>query len=157
MYVLVCVRVGMWCVYVYGCMFMWAHVFMVAWNSVEDSLVRFELVTGDPDPIRIRVHWGPDTLAIRRPTHRMIQRFVAVRAVKTKWRFGFKFHVSICSYLFSYLPLSVSIYILLVSFHVTVWFILPVWLPVSLHEASVSVHLNYFVDLNDYQCHFMCW
>jgi len=68
--------------------------------AISNSFVQFEPVTGDPDPIRIRIHCGPDILAIRRPTHEMIRRSVLVRAVKTKLRFGSKialFYVSVCS------------------------------------------------------------
>ena len=73
------------------------------------------LVTEDPDPIWNRVHCGADTQAIWIPTHGIIWRFVSVRTVKTRWRFGSEtvsFHVSICSCVFSYLPLSVgSLYV----------------------------------------------
>jgi len=43
--------------------------------------------------------YGPDTLAIRGPTHGMIQRFVPVHAVKIRRRFSLKtalFYVSVC-------------------------------------------------------------
>ena len=57
-------------------------------------------------------HYGPDTQAIRRPTHGMISRFVPVRAVKTRRRFESKiasFHVSACSYVFLYLLLPIDV------------------------------------------------
>ena len=75
----------------------------VACYSVADSLVRFEPITEDPDPlqeIQICARYGPDTMAIRKPTYGMIQRFVPVRALKTRWRFRSKiasFHVSVYS------------------------------------------------------------
>ena len=77
-----------------------------------------------PGPItetRTFVCWGPDTLTIRRPTHEMIRRFVLVRAVKTRWRFGSKtvsFHVSACYYVISLFTVVSSVYMLLLSFHV---------------------------------------
>jgi len=58
----------------------------------------------DSNSVYIGARYGPDTLAIRRPTHGMIRRFVPVRAVKTRRRFGFKtvsFHVIIYSYIIS--------------------------------------------------------
>jgi len=48
-----------------GCMheYVYVHVYvlvyyvcLVPWYSVEDLFVWFEQATGDPDPIRIRVH-----------------------------------------------------------------------------------------------------
>jgi len=53
---------------------------------------------------------------------------------------------------FSYLPLSIAICVLLVSFHVTIWYIKPVCLLIFLHETSLSAHSIYLVDL----CYFMC-
>jgi len=53
-----------------------------------------------PNPIRICIRCGADTLVIRRPTHKMIQRSEPVHAVKTRRRFGPKivsFYVNICS------------------------------------------------------------
>ena len=72
--------------------------------NVADSFVWSELVTEDLDQIRIHVRYGPDALAIQRPTHEMIQRFIPVCAVKTRRWFGSKitsFHVSVCYYLIS--------------------------------------------------------
>ena len=54
-----------------------------------------------------------------------------------------------------YLLLLVCVYMLLLSFHMNDWYILPVWLPVSLHEISVSINFNYVFDLSAYQYHFM--
>ena len=116
--------------------------------------------TGDPNMIQTCARCGPDTQAIRRPTHGMIRRSVSVRAVKTRRRFGSEtasFHVSVRSFAFPYLPLSVCVYMLHLSFHVTFCYILPVWLLVPLHEISMIVHFNYIVDRSLYQCHFMCW
>ena len=134
--------------YVFRCMLQW-----------------FRTRSCDLDPLReIRscTRYGSDTQAIRKPTNGMIWRFVPVRAVETRRRFGSKiasFHVSVSSCLFSYLPLSVGIYILLVSFQVTVWLILLVWLPIFFHEISVSAHpillfiwafINIIVCVEDY-------
>ena len=46
---------------------------------------------------------------------------------------------------------------LLVLFHVNDLYILQVWLCLSFHEISVSVHFNYVVDLSVYLRHFICW
>ena len=63
------------CMSVYKCvnnhvyMFVWCiRVCTVACYSVTDSLVWFESITGDPDPIWICARCGPDTLALRKPT-----------------------------------------------------------------------------------------
>ena len=98
-------------------------MFMVAWYSVADSLVQFESVTGDPDLIRIHIHCGLDTLAIRSPIHEMIRRFVPVRAVKTRRYFGSEtasFHVSVLYFLIEYFSIisrecSLFIYLLSIS------------------------------------------
>jgi len=95
-----------------------------------------------------------------RPIHGMIRRSVSVRAVKTRRRFGSEtasFHVSVRSCAFPYLPLSVGIYILHLSFHVTFYYILPVWLLIPLHETSMIVHFIYLVNRSLYQRHFMYW
>jgi len=83
-------------------------------------------VAGDPDPIRVRARCGPDAQPIRRPIHGMIRRSVPVRAVKTRWRFGSEtapFHVSVRSCVFTVVCM---LYMLLLSFHVTFCYILPV-------------------------------
>jgi len=106
----------------------------VACCSDADSFMRPEPVTVDPDPIWNRDCYGHDSQAIRRPIHRMICRSVPVRAVKTRRRFGFKtvsFHVSVCSCIIFLIYCCLYYYILSVSFHVTVWDILPVLLPVT--------------------------
>jgi len=113
-----------------------------------------------PGPDLNSCRCGPDTMVIRRPIHEMIRRSVPVRAVKTRWRFGSKtasFHVSVRSCAFSYLPLSVCIYMLHLSFHVTFCDNLLVWLLVSLHEISMIVHFIYIVDRSLHQCYFMYW
>jgi len=136
-----------------GCICMivrvWVHMFkcMLQW---------FRTRSCDPDPLReiqSCTSYGFDTQTIQKLTHGMIQRFIKVRVMENRRWFGSKtasFHVSICSCLFSYLPLSVGIYILLVSFHVTFCYILLVWLHGSLHETSMIVHLMYLVDMNTY-------
>ena len=91
---------------------------------------------GRPGPDSDSCRCGSDTQAIRRPIHGMIRRLVPVHAVKTRRRFGSEtasFHVSVRSCAFPYLPLSVCIYMLLLSFHVTFCYILPVLSLVSLH------------------------
>ena len=101
----------------------------VAYYIISDLFGKIRTVVGDPDSIRIRARYGSDTQAIRRPIHVMIRRSVTVRAVKTRWRFGSEtasFHVSVRSCAFPYLPLSVCIYMLHLSFHVTFYYILSV-------------------------------
>ena len=89
------IRVCMWCVHVYGCMFVWVHTFGCV-------VQRYGPVWWDLDTLReiqICARYRLDTLAIRRPIYGMIRRSVPVRAVKIRWRFGSKiasFHVSVC-------------------------------------------------------------
>jgi len=87
---------------------------LIVCSAITDSFVRSKLGNRRPEPDSNLCHYGFDTLAIRRSTHGMIRRFVAVHAVKSKWRFGSKaasFHVSVYSYVFSYvlLPVGVSV------------------------------------------------
>ena len=137
------------CVHVCKCI----YVYMFVFGCV---VQRYGTVWWDQDPLReIQIYtlYGSDTLAIRRPTHEMIQRFVSVRTVKTKWWLSSKtvsFHVSVYSCIIFLFIVVSSIYLLLVSFHVTIYFILLVWLPVSLHEASMSVHFDYIAYLSVY-------
>jgi len=66
----------------------------------------------------------------------MIQGLVPVRAVKTRRQFRPKtvsFHISVCFCIISLFIVVSSICMLLVSFHVTIWIILPVCLCVLLH------------------------
>ena len=86
------------------------------------------------DPYQF-VQWKPEGDSDPKPCHFM-------------WVFAF---IS-----FFYLLLSICICVLLLSFHVTIWCILSVWLLVSLHETSMIVHLIYIVDLSNYQRHYMC-
>ena len=146
-HVYLCARVGMW-------MCVWFHVF--------GCVTAFQTRSCDPNSVMGDSNlccYGPDTLAIRRTTHGMSgdsYQFVQWRPdgdldPKLRhfmWVFAFV--------LFPYLPLSIGNCVLLVSFHVIVWFILPVWLCVSLHEVSVSVHFNYIAYQSAYQHHFMC-
>jgi len=46
---------------------------------------------------------------------------------------------------------------LLLSFHVTFYYILSICLLVPHHETSMLVHFIYVVDMRLYQRHFMCW
>jgi len=100
MYTFVCV-----CVYMGVCtrvsLCMCVYVCIVACCS------DFELVRAIRtwwQEIQIGVHCELDTLAIWRPTHEMIQRFIPICAVKTRQRFASKitsFYVSVCSYVIS--------------------------------------------------------
>ena len=102
MYWAMCVRVytgARVCLYSCEYMCVWLHVAAIRTRSWDPNPV-----TEDPESIRICVRYEPNTLAIRRLTHEMIQIFVPVRAVKTRWRFEFKiasFHVSVSSHVIS--------------------------------------------------------
>ena len=135
------------CTYV----FVYHRVCLVTWYSISDSLVRSEHDNGRfgvllvMDPIHWRfedwpmrwsgfVQWRPDRDSDPKPCRFM-------------WMFAYV--------LFPYLPLSVCVYILMLSFHVTFRYILPVLLPVSLHETSENIYHIYLVDMNTYWRHFM--
>ena len=97
-YICICVLCMYVIICVYGRVFMCTSVYvcMAACCSDSDPIVRPNLVTGDSDYARCAL----DKLAIWRPTHEMIWWSVSVRAVKTRWRFGYKiasFHVSVCT------------------------------------------------------------
>ena len=151
--VCLCMCVCEWvCRYEYMCIYRWVCV------SVETPRLVYVIQTWWRE-IRICARYGPDTLVIRRPIHKMIRRSASVRAVKTRRRFGAKtasFHVSVCSCIILLFIIFNSIYMLLVSFPMTIWFILSVWLCVSFHEISMSLHFNYVIDMSVYRCHFMC-
>ena len=117
MYVGVCVYLYMYvCGYsVCVCMHVWVlSMYLYLFVCVGCVLQHFGFIqwdpnpaSGDPDPIQIRARCGPDTMAIRRPTHGMIRRSVPVRAVKIRRRFGSEtasFQVSVCFYLNSLFP-----------------------------------------------------
>jgi len=83
----------------------------------------------------------------------MIRRSVLVCAVKTRRRFSSEtasFYVSVCSYVIFFFTIIVfySYY-----FHVNLYYILPVWLIVSLHETLLIVHLIWVVDISLYLYH----
>jgi len=149
-----CARVGV--AYIYAYMYVFGYVlqcFGFVWWDLNPAI-------GDPNLIRICARYRPDTMVIQRSTHGMIRRSVPVRAVKTKRWFSSEttsFHVSVHTCVFPYLPLSVCVYMLHLSFHVTFYYILPVWLLLPLHETFMIVHFNYIVDMSLYQYHFMCW
>ena len=132
---------------------------LVACHSDADSFVQS---TGNrrPGPDPDLCSQSVDTLGDSKTDYEMIWRFVPIRAVKTRRWFGSKiaFHFKwvFAFVLFSYLSLSIAISVLLVSFHVTIWYIIPAWLCVSLHETSLSAHLIYLVDMSDYLRYFMC-
>ena len=88
-------------------------------------LQRLQTHSYDPNSamgVHICARYGPDTLAIRRPTQEMIQRSIPVNAVETR-QFRPKiasFHVSVCScIIFLFTVVSWRLYVL-VSFHVTI-------------------------------------
>ena len=154
------------CVLVHVCVCRWVYVYsvyiciyisscvLVAWYSVSDSFGeiqtcyrRFGLMfvmnpihwwfkdwsMGWSVDQHLFVQWRPDGDSVPKSRHFM-------------WMF-----------ILVYLPLSVCIYMLLLSFHVTFYYILPVWLLISLLETSVIVRLIYIVDMSLYSHHFMCY
>jgi len=122
-------------------------------------LVRSELVTGDSDPIRLRVCYGPDSQAVRRPTYEMICRSVSVHAVKTRHRIGPKtasFHVSVCSHIFFLFTVASSVHgsIRIISCDYMTYF--NSMISRTIHMISVTVHLMYFIDMSIYWRYFIC-
>jgi len=104
-YVHVCLSVYMhvhtvcMCLYINMCIWLRVAAAMDPFGEIQTHSWDPNQVTGDPDPIWIRIRCGSDTLAIRKPTNGIIWRFIPVRAVETRWRFGSKiasFHVSFC-------------------------------------------------------------
>ena len=139
------------CVRVYLCL----RVCVFAWYNDTDPLVWSEPIARDSDLYPLWIRYIGDW----KLTHRIIPRFVPVRSVKTRRHFGSKiasFHVRVCFCIISLFTVVSSIYMLFISFHVTICFILPIWLPVSLHEVLVSVQFDYITYLSAYQYHFMC-
>jgi len=103
------------CVYLFLCVD--THVFMGVLVVLGTGVV----LAGDPNPIRICAHYGLDTLAIRRLIHWMIWRSLLVCTVKTRKRFRSKtVSFSIYSRIISLFIIISSIYMLLVSFYVTI-------------------------------------
>ena len=101
----------------------------VAYYSISDPFgeIRTSCKRSGPDSDRARC--GPDTMVIQRPIYGMSRRSVLVHAVKTRRRFGSEtasFYVSVRSCAFPYIPLSVCVYMLHLSFHVSFCYILPV-------------------------------
>ena len=108
------------CIIVHVCVGVYTYVSVCTCGYVRVHLCLYVCSVvwySDPDPLReiqSCAHYGPDTQAVRRPTHGTIWRPVLVRTVKTIRRFGFKivsFYVSVCSYVFSYLLLLVDVYV----------------------------------------------
>jgi len=76
--------------------------------------------------LQIGVRYGPNTMAIRRQIHEMIRRLVPVHAMNTRRRFGSKtasFHVSVSSCIIYLFIVVCIVYMLFISFHVTVGYI----------------------------------
>ena len=121
------------CVYSYICMYVWVYVYVLYYVSVcvyvyvcvcisscvYDCVLQWSRsIWWDLNPLQeiwICTHYGPDTLAIRTPIHGMIQRSVAVRAVKIRWQFESKitsFHVSVYSIIISlFIVISRCLYV----------------------------------------------
>ena len=78
-------------------------MFVVYYSNV-DPIAQFDPVTEDPNLIWIRICRVPIRQAIRRPTYKMIRRFIPIRIVQTRRQFEpntVSFHVSVCSYVIS--------------------------------------------------------
>ena len=161
MWVYLCMYARVACMYEYMCECIMCVLILLPLCVFGGILQRYELVWWDPDPLQetwICARFEPYSVAIRRPVHEMIWRFVPIHTVKTRRWFGFKtasFHVSVCSYVIFLFIVASSTYMLLVLFHVIIWYIWPVWLPILFHMMSVNVHFYYTVYLNAYQRHFI--
>ena len=110
-------------------------VCLVTCHSDMDPLARSGPVTG-----------GPDTQVIQRPTHGTNLRSVPVRTVKTRRRFSFKiasFHMSICSYIFSYLllPVGVHVTIRIISCDCLIFFFSMITCAISYDVSECSLYL----------------
>ena len=132
--------------------------YLVLWHP--DSLVRSEPGNRRPEPDTESCSpWSRYT----GDSNTDLWDYSKVRAgsrSETRQRFSFKiasFHVSIYSYVYLDLLLSICVYRLLLSFHMTFCHILPVRLPVPFHMTSVTINLKYFVDTSMFWCHLMCW
>jgi len=158
--------------YIYTCMWVCTRVSMRAciYTCMWLCVWWYRPVWWDPDLLR-EIYFGaryePDTLAIRRPTHEKIRRFVLVRAVETRRRFGSKivsFHVSVRSYVFLYLLLLVDvsasvhiiscdcmIYFISMFTSMTSWGIVNVYFSVIAHYRYLLFKLLPCSD-NDYTC-----
>jgi len=149
----VCVCVCVWII-MYICLCLCIHVCMAAaiWTRSCDP----DSLTKDSDLFPLWTRYASDL----KTDPQTIWRSIPVRTMKTRRHFESKtvsFHVSV-SFCIIFIFIVVSIiYLLLVLFHVTIRFILPVWLPISLHEISMSIHFNYIVYLNAYQHYFIWW
>ena len=78
--------------------FVWVHVFACMLQRFWSRSCDPNSVTGDSD----LCCYGPNTLAIQRPTLEIIQRFIPIRAVKTRRRFR-PVSVISCECLFLYI------------------------------------------------------
>jgi len=138
MYVCVGIRVCMYYVSMCVCVRMRLYIIL----CVRLRVVAIRTRSWDPNllhEIQICARCGPETLAIWRPIHGMIWKFLPVRAVKTRRWFGSKiasFHVSVRPYIFLYLLLlvDVSVSVCIIPCDCIIY-IIPVWLPVSLWET----------------------
>ena len=146
------------CVWRYMCTDVYSYEFicLVACYIISDSFVQSELGNERFRLVRVMdlTHWRFEDRLMRwfGDSYRFVQwrpdNDSDSRSRHFMWVFSFV--------LFPCLPWSIGVRILLVSFHVTIWYILLVWLPVSLHVISVSVHIIYLVDMSVYQHHFIC-
>ena len=142
----VCNFMHVWVLSMYLCL----HVWLVACYSVSDSLGRSGPVTGDPDPIGIRAHCGPETQTIRRPIHGMSRRSVPVCAVKTRRWFSSEiasFHVSVRFYVFTVVSMHLHVTLIILC-DFLLYFTCLITCTTS-WDVSEHHHI-YFTDLNIY-------
>jgi len=147
-----CVYLGVcmiMCMYAYTCIYMyrsvyiciyvyvWLYVLVICYSGA-DLFVRSEPGNSRPRPdldlCSLWIWYADDS----KQTRGMIRRFVPVCALETgRWFYSktASFHLSVCSYVFSLLLLLIGFIYLFISFHVTIWYILIVWLFVSLHKT----------------------
>jgi len=110
----VCLSIYIMCVWLLG-------------TAFRTRLVRSVPIAGDSYLCPLCTRYAGDS---KKTNNQMIQRFIPVRAVKIRRRFEFKtasFHVSVCScIIFLIIIASLYIYMLIISFHLIVWYFWPV-------------------------------
>ena len=147
------------CMCVCVCWFPFLSVYLVACYSILDSFVRSELGNRRPGPdselcpLWTRYNGDSKTDSWDDPQ-------ISIGSYcEDQTTIRFQNCVISCECLFlciSLFPVIGMRLQLLLLFHVTVWSILPVWLPILLHEMSASFHLEYVVDISIFLCHFIC-
>ena len=144
------------CIPVCRWMYVWVHVCLVACCIDPDLIVRSKPVNRDPDLCSMWTRYTGDLKTDIRDdseihTNSCSEDHMAIRIQ------SHAFPVSVCSCIIFLFIVASSIYMLLVSFHVTICFILPVWLRVSFLVMSVSAHFICTVDMSVYLRQLIWW